>query len=90
MLANAAFDQHVLTRLLDFFSERTAWQRTLWSSGTVLSLRELLEASDQVAAGVVGQTAMAHYSHCIAIAALRDFGVGDEKRRKLLGSLLRT
>jgi hypothetical protein len=90
MLANAVFDQHVLARLLDFFSERTAWQRTLWSSGTALSLRELLEASDQVATGVVGQTAMTHYARCIEIAALRDFGVGDEKRRKLLGSLLRT
>lgn len=90
MLANAGFDQHVLARLLDFFSDRTAWQRTLWSSGTVLSLRELLEASGQVAAGVVGQAALEHYSHCIEIAALRDFGVGDEKRRKLLGSWLRT
>ncbi|MGA3317875.1 MAG: hypothetical protein ABSC64_15720 [Candidatus Korobacteraceae bacterium] len=90
MLATGAFDEHVLARLLDFFSDRTAWQRTLWSSGTVLSLNELLEASDQVAAGVVGQAAMAHYAHCIEIAALRDFGVGDEKRRKLLGSLLRT
>jgi len=55
-----------------------------------LSLKELLEASDQVAAGVVGQTAMAHYAHGIEIATLRDFGVGDESRRKLLGSLLRT
>lgn len=90
MLATAAFDQHVLARLLDFFSDRTAWQRTLWSSGTVLSLRELLEASDQVTAGVVGQAAMVHYAHCIEMAVLRDFGVGDEKRRKLLGSLLRT
>lgn len=90
MLATAAFDHHVLARLLDFFSDRTAWQRTLWSSGTVLNLKELLEASDQVAAGVVGQAAMAHYAHCIEIAALRDFGVGDDNRRKLLGSLLRT
>lgn len=90
MLANAEFDNHVFARLLDFFSERTAWQRTLWSSGTVLSLRELLEASDQVAAGVVGQTALAHFAHCIEIASGRDFGVGDDKRRRLLGSLLRT
>jgi hypothetical protein len=90
MLATALFDDHVLARLLDFFSNRTAWQRTLWSSGTVLSLKELLEASDQVAAGVVGQAAMAHYAHCIEIATLRDFGVGDEKRRKLLGAVLRT
>jgi hypothetical protein len=90
MLAASSFNDHMLARLLDFFSDRTAWQRTLWSSGTALSLKELLEASDQVAAGVVGQTAMAHFAHCIEIAALRDFGVGDEKRRKLLGALLRT
>lgn len=56
----------------------------------MLGLKELLEASDQVAAGVVGQAAMAHYAHCIEISALRDFGVGDERRRKLLASYLRT
>jgi hypothetical protein len=90
MLATTLFDNHVLARLLDFFSERTAWQRTLWSSGTILSLKELLEASDHVAAGVVGQAALAHYAHCIEIASGRDFGIGDDKRRRLLGSLLRT
>jgi hypothetical protein len=31
-----------------------------------------------------------HYAHCIEISALRDFGLGDEKRRKLLASFLRT
>jgi hypothetical protein len=90
MLATAEFDYYVVARLLDFFSERTAWQRTLWSSGTVLNLKELLETSDHVASGVVGQAALAHYSHAIEISVLRDFGVGDEKRRKFLGSLLRT
>ncbi len=89
MLSNRDFDRHVSARLLDFFSEKTAWQRTLWTSGAILSLRELLEASEQVALGVVSQSALSHYAHSISITAQRDYGVGDEPRRKQLCSLLR-
>jgi hypothetical protein len=61
-------------RLLDFFSNRTAWQRTLWTSGTILSLSELLEASEQVANGIVSQPSMGNFAHSIDITAGRDHG----------------
>lgn len=35
----------IAARLLDYFSTRTHWHRTLWNAGTVLALREVLEAS---------------------------------------------
>ena len=89
MLATTEYDQHVSARLLDFFSDRTAWQRTLWTSGTILSLRELLEASEQVANGVVSQPSMGNFAHSIDIIAGRDFGVGDDVRRKQLSALLK-
>src|SRR5580700_4451732 len=41
-----SFDQHVATRLLDFFGNRTPWTRRLWSAGTPLMLRELIEVAD--------------------------------------------
>ncbi len=33
-------------RLLDYFSSRTHWHRSLWNVGTILALREVLEASE--------------------------------------------
>ena len=89
MLAMTEYDQHLSARLLDFFSDRTAWQRTLWTSGTILSLRELLEASEQVANGVVSQPSMGNFAQSIDVFASRDFGIGDDVRRKQLGALLK-
>jgi|GEM_PF-4052822 len=89
MLATTEYDQHLSARLLDFFSDRTAWQRTLWTSGTILSLRELLEASEQVANGIVSQPSMGIFAHPIDIFAGRDFGIGDDVRRKQLSALLK-
>ena len=41
----------VCARLCDFFAERLPWHRRLWSIGTVLGLRELLEYADDCLAG---------------------------------------
>jgi hypothetical protein len=69
MLASTDYDQHVSARLLNFFNDRTAWQRTLWTSRTILSQSELLEASEQVANGVVSQPSMGNFAHSIDITA---------------------
>src|SRR5437868_4466259 len=84
------FESHVLTRLLDFFSSKTAWQRALWMSGTVLSLREILEASEHVANGVLGQPSLTNAASWAMIVGGRDPGVGDETRRRQLQKLLKT
>lgn len=36
----------VVARLLDFFGERTSWQRRLWTTGTIMRLQETVEAVD--------------------------------------------
>lgn len=36
----------IAARLLDYFSTRTHWHRTLWNAGTILALGEILEASE--------------------------------------------
>ena len=53
MLRNHPFENRVVARLLDFFRGASPWQRALWSSGIVLTLQELLEASEAVRAGVL-------------------------------------
>ena len=52
---STAFDL-VCSRLRDFFAERAPWQRRLWSIGTVLGLRELLEYADDCLAGRASNT----------------------------------
>lgn len=47
MLTGDAFDEHVVTRLLDFFGETTSWQRRLWSTGSVLALQEVVAVHDE-------------------------------------------
>jgi hypothetical protein len=89
MLNVNPFASHVVARLLDFFSSRIAWQRSLWISGTVLSLREILEASEQVANGVISKSSLENVASWAIIAGGRDAGVGDEDRRKQLQKLLR-
>ena len=45
-------------RLLDYFSTRTPWHRTLWNVGTILALREVLEASEAQNLGHLSETSV--------------------------------
>jgi hypothetical protein len=89
MLNVNTFARHVVARLLDFFGSRIAWQRSLWISGTVLSLREILQASEQVAKGVISQASLENAASAAMIVAGRDPGVGDGDRRKQVQKALR-
>jgi hypothetical protein len=44
MLVGGEYSQHVFTRLFDFFTLNSQWQRRIWNVGLVLALRELDEA----------------------------------------------
>ena len=44
------------SRLADFFAHRTPWHRRLWSIGTVLGLREVVEYADACLVGQVANT----------------------------------
>ncbi|HET7205779.1 MAG TPA: hypothetical protein VFI95_04285, partial [Terriglobales bacterium] len=90
MLNVNLFESHIVARLLDFFSSKSAWQRALWSSGIVLTLREILEASEHVAKGVISQPSLDHAASWAMLVGGRDPGVGDAARRRQLQRLLRT
>ena len=54
---NDQYATHVTARLIDFYGAATPWHRGLWTVGLVLTLRELLEASEAVRSGVLHQRA---------------------------------
>ena len=83
MLSVNAVHEHIATRLLDFFGSNTAWYRALWGPGLVLTLKELIEASEAVRAGVLSDSALHYLTGYTAVLIGRDPGAGtkDEKRR---------
>jgi hypothetical protein len=83
------YEAHVVARLLDFFSFKAPWQRGLWSSGIVLSLRETLEASQAVAAGALSNASLHNVATFTMVLAGKDPGVGDEKQKRALQEALR-
>lgn len=52
------FDHHVVARMQEFFAPNTGWQRTLWDIGSVLVLKELLEAADATRDGFISDQSL--------------------------------
>lgn len=58
MLVPANDDERIIAaRLLDFFGRTTPWHRGLWNPGLILTLRELLEASEAVSDQILNRKA---------------------------------
>ncbi|WP_375742279.1 hypothetical protein NR800_24010 [Corallococcus interemptor] len=92
MLESKDSSQRVAARLLEFFSARTAWFRGLWEVGTVLSLRELLEAVEAVPEGVLSDKAVEWLANELSRTLGPDEGIAPKSRsllQRLLGSPLR-
>lgn len=84
------YDRDVAVRILDFFRSEAPWQRRLWTVGTVLSLREVLEGSAAVQSGVLGAPSFATLCHHAELVAGLDPGAGGKEQRRLLQSCLRS
>ncbi len=77
-------------RLLEFFSTNTPWHRALWNPGLVLCLRELLEASEAVRAGVLHEDSLRSLAEtCVRLSA-SDPGAGNEDQRHALQQTLQS
>ncbi len=83
-----AYEQLICARLFDYFSSRTHWNRSLWNVGTLLALREVLEASEAQNQGHLKDTAI----RGVVATALRllhdDPGLGTPLDRSALEALL--
>ena len=82
-----SYEQHVAARLLEFFKPSIHWNRALWNIGTVLAIREVLEASEAHRAGILGPESL----QAAISAALRltgqDPGVPKPAKQALQQSL---
>ena len=77
------FSLHVSARMLDFFDERAHWQRRLWNVGLVLSLREILEAGEELNRSLSG-AAVRTLADTVASHVRVDPGAGSEAQREAL------
>src|ERR1039458_5900577 len=90
MLNVNQFDSHAAARMLDFFGARTPWQRALWSPGTVLSLREVLEASAAVQAGILSDASLRNLVNATLGLVGPDPGIGPVARKQALQRALQS
>lgn len=83
------FERHVAARLRDFFGANTPWHRRLWGSGIALTLKEILEASHAVRAGVLSGDTLSDLTNYAIVLAGKDPGVGSAERKRVLQRALR-
>lgn len=77
-------------RLLDYFSYTTPWQRQLWRLGTILEMRELLEASREQRRSVLSEEAVKWLGRSLVSKVKRDVGLGaPNERGRLAGHVAR-
>lgn len=83
------YEQLICARLLDYFSSKTHWNRSLWGAGTILALHEVLEASEAQSQGHLSDKTI----KSAIVTALRllqdDPGMGTPQERETLAGLLR-
>lgn len=89
MLPASGYEHHVGSRLLDYCNPKSPWQRGLWTLGTMLGLREALEATQAKAAEVLSAGSLEHLCHVISDVAVGDPGLGSLANRKLVYNCLR-
>jgi hypothetical protein len=89
MLRPDPYDEGVVARLLEFFGDETPWQRRLWTTSTVLRVREACEAIAGSSNGA-GLTPAAVRETCASArdAAKEDPGIGSEEERRRVAALL--
>ena len=78
----------VAARLLDFFGDRTSWQRRLWGVGTVMRLRETVEAVELLDPVPAAQHALNECKASAREALKSDPGVAAAEERGRLAGLL--
>lgn len=90
MYRAAPYENLVIARLFDFFANANHWHRRLWEAGTMLTLKEVLEASEAKNAGVLSEGSLSFLCASVMPIAGRDKGVGSPSLRQNLDGLLKT
>lgn len=82
-----SYERHVVARLLEFFGPAIHWNRSLWSIGTSLALREVLEASEASRAGILGPESLQSAISTSVKLIAQDAGILPDQRLLLQQSL---
>lgn len=90
MLDVNPYAEHVSACLLDYFGDTAPWQRRLWTVGSLLALREILEGSEAVQSSVLHSKSFEYLCRTVEAVAGQDPGIGDEAERRLLQKVLRS
>lgn len=90
VLQGDPYVEHITARLLDFFAGATPWQRRLWDTGIVMTLRELDEAAYWSYRHVLSGSAIKYLAGDLQRQAGQDRGVGNKELRIQLHSVLKS
>lgn len=82
------YEQHVVARLFDFFSDRAPWQRRLWDAGTVMGLKEIQDAAVWADSQVLRPAAVKWLGRDLLRILGKDKGVGEKELRAQLKRVL--
>jgi hypothetical protein len=82
------FADAVLHRTAEFVNPGVRWQRSLWNTGLVLCLKELIEASDAVQAGALSTGSIKWLANNTKGRVASDPGAGSPDERKAVLRLL--
>jgi hypothetical protein len=82
-------DEITAARLVELLDPRAPWNRSLWSLGTVLTLREILEASEANRDGILSDESLKRLGQACMRLMRKDPGVPDGEKN-ILNEALRT
>lgn len=80
-------DQIAAARLVELLDPSTPWNRSLWSVGTVLTLREILEAAEANRAGILNDESVKRLGQVALRLIGKDPGVPDGEKLVLSDAL---
>jgi hypothetical protein len=84
-----AVDEITAARLVELLDPSTPWNRSLWSLGTVLTLREILEAAEANRAGILSDQSVKRLGQVSLRLIGKDPGV-PEGEKQVLSEALRS
>lgn len=88
MLATDVHDQLTVARMLEFWAKDTAWQRRLWSVGSLAVLGEVLESAVAAQDAILSEKSLDALTKEALKTVARDPGVGDAVTRDAIRKLL--
>lgn len=84
------YENLVIARLFDFFASVNQWHRRAWEPGTLMMIRELLEASEARNQSVLSEGALAYVKSSVMPITGKDKGIGSNLTLGKLSELVKT